>query len=176
MITNIKNFPNYTISHKGVVLNKNGIALKFFYRKGQSPYPRVALYQNSKRKVFSIHRLVALYFVPNPNNYPIVHHKDNDPSNPHYKNLEWVTNSMNIKQAYDDGLINKKGTGAQYGTHPKATSLKIIHKQTGEVKAFDSVRRLREHFKIKADSRIYQAIKEPKRTVKGYYILVCLTP
>ena len=51
-----------------------------------------------------VHILVAEVYLPNPNNYPIVLHKDNDKSNPSVNNLEWNTISTNTKNAYKDSL------------------------------------------------------------------------
>lgn len=43
-----------------------------------------------KGKDILVHRMVAISFVPNPNNYPYVNHKDGNRSNNHEDNLEWV--------------------------------------------------------------------------------------
>lgn len=51
-----------------------------------------------------VHRLVATAHLPNPNNLPVVCHKDNNKSNPSLSNLKWGTNSSNTKEAFDDGL------------------------------------------------------------------------
>lgn len=57
-----------------------------------------------------VHRLVAEAFIPNPNNYTIVGHKNNIKSDNRVENLYWTTVSENTKKAYDDGLAyNKKG-------------------------------------------------------------------
>lgn len=45
----------------------------------------------------SVHRLVAIYFIPNPNNYPLVLHKDNNKQNNHKDNLYWGSHSENRK-------------------------------------------------------------------------------
>jgi len=66
-------------------------------------YYRVDLKQNQKDKYISIHRLVAEAFIPNPNKYLIINHKDNDPSNNAVDNLEWCTQSYNVKYAYQYG-------------------------------------------------------------------------
>lgn len=51
-----------------------------------------------------VHILVAEAYLPNPNNYPVVAHKDNNKANPNVDNLEWTTISKNTKDAYRDGL------------------------------------------------------------------------
>lgn len=56
-----------------------------------------------KRYSLSIHRLVAAAFIPNPNNLPNVNHKDNNPTNNRVDNLEWCTQSYNVKYAYNCG-------------------------------------------------------------------------
>lgn len=52
-----------------------------------------------------VHILVAEAFLPNPNKYKIVMHKDNNKANPEVSNLEWGTVSKNTKDAYKDGLV-----------------------------------------------------------------------
>ena len=54
-----------------------------------------------KGKNIKVHRLIAEAFIPNPNNYPIVNHKDENRSNNNINNLEWCTNEYNI--AYSCG-------------------------------------------------------------------------
>ena len=50
-----------------------------------------------------VHRLVAKTFIPNPNNYRCVNHKDLDKSNNYYRNLEWATHSQNNTHAKING-------------------------------------------------------------------------
>ena len=54
-----------------------------------------------------IHRLIASTFIPNPNNYTIVCHKDNNPKNNSVGNLYWGNQSMNMKQMVNDGRQRK---------------------------------------------------------------------
>lgn len=54
----------------------------------------------------SIHRLVAEAFIPNPNNYPCINHKDENPSNNNIDNLEWCTYKYNAN--YGTGVERQK--------------------------------------------------------------------
>jgi hypothetical protein len=59
-------------------------------------YKVVLLWKDNISKGFLVHRLIALTFIENPNNYPIVNHKDEIKSNNCVNNLEWCTNSYNV--------------------------------------------------------------------------------
>ena len=58
-------------------------------------YIKINLYKNGNMTTYSLHRLVAETFIPNPNNYPEVNHKDCNPSNCAVSNLEWCTRQYN---------------------------------------------------------------------------------
>ena len=66
-------------------------------------YPCLTLFKDSRKHFTAVHILVARAFVPNPENKPIVHHKDNDPANCRADNLEWVTYSENEYRAFQAG-------------------------------------------------------------------------
>lgn len=71
----------------------------------------VKLNKNGKSKDFKVHRLVAKAFIPNPNNYKVINHKDGNPLNNKVENLEWCTQKMNIKHALENELkINRINT------------------------------------------------------------------
>lgn len=91
----IKGFEGeYEISNFGQVksLKTNIILHQYEYRAG---YLEVHLRQHSKKFHKKIHRLVAEAFLPNPNNYPEVNHKDENKKNNRFDNLEWCTHQYN---------------------------------------------------------------------------------
>lgn len=65
-------------------------------------YFGVALFKNGKHHHLRVHRLVAQAFLENPENLPIVNHKDLDVQNNHYSNLEWCTATHNTKHYYEN--------------------------------------------------------------------------
>lgn len=72
-------------------------------------YVRISLQTKSgKWKMFSVHRLVATKYIPNPQNKPIVNHIDGNKLNNNVNNLEWCTDSENKIHAYKHNLIKKK--------------------------------------------------------------------
>lgn len=90
--------------------NKEKIIKSFI---GSNGYPTITLYSNNHFiKKFSIHRLVAQAFIPNPNNYPQVNHIDLNKFNNFYSNLEWCTHNMNIQHAVYNGRYRGENNGA----------------------------------------------------------------
>ena len=68
----------------------------------------VCLYNKGKKKMCSVHRLVAKAFIENPDNLPEVNHIDGNPSNNYVTNLEWCDDSYNKIHAYWNGLTKLK--------------------------------------------------------------------
>lgn len=64
--------------------------------KSNRGYKHVGLSKDNKVVQFLVHTLVAMAFLENPYNLPIVNHKDENPSNNFYKNLEWCSYKYNI--------------------------------------------------------------------------------
>lgn len=73
-------------------------------RKG---YVSCGLYKNKKRASFLIHRLVALTYVPNPENLPEVNHKKGDKKDNRPCAIEWNTHDDNVSHAVENSLIQK---------------------------------------------------------------------
>lgn len=100
-------------------------------------YKVVKLRNKNKVVTCKVHRLVALTFIPNPENKPQVNHKDGNKLNNNVDNLEWVTASENIKHAKSLGLqqecynrvkVNQIKDGKIIATYP---SLKQAEIETG---------------------------------------------
>ncbi len=70
-------------------------------------YPFVDLYKDGKCKQFTIHRLVAQVFIPNPDNLPQVCHKDDNPLNNRVDNLFWGTQKDNHDDCHIKGRAYK---------------------------------------------------------------------
>jgi hypothetical protein len=100
----------YFVSNLGRLKNiKTGRILK--KRLGKRGYLTNNISVKGKVKVVTIHRLIALHFITNPQNKPQVNHKDGDKTNNKISNLEWVTSSENAKHAYSIGLKKKYWAG-----------------------------------------------------------------
>lgn len=100
----IKDFPGYEISDQGEVKStrywgqfrrksKDGTLV---LRTDKSGYKYVNLYKKGHMYSVKVHRLVAVAFVPNPNNLPVVNHIDEDKGNNKSSNLEWCTQRHNM--------------------------------------------------------------------------------
>lgn len=95
--------------------------------------------EDGKKHSKRIHRLIAKAFVPNPNNYPQVNHKDGNKLNNELSNLEWVTNAQNTQHGYDNDLYHSKHRCHEIN----------VYKKTGEfLKTFKSIRSMCEELKV----------------------------
>lgn len=102
----INGFSNYAISNYGNIKNiKNGKILHPV--NTPNGYLQYVFCQNGIKKGFKIHRLVALYFIDNPENKPCINHKDGNKHNNNFTNLEWCTPKENDSHARNTGLKNQ---------------------------------------------------------------------
>lgn len=74
----------------------------------RNQYYGVTLYKDSHYKNYTIHRLVAEAFIPNPDNLPEVNHKDENKLNNYVDNLEWCTRQYNNTYNNHNAKINAK--------------------------------------------------------------------
>ena len=100
----------YRITRDGLVFNPKDKIIKPTI--SNTGYLRVHLTSKTgKQKHYSVHRLVAILYVenPDPENKNQVNHKDGDKLNNDMDNLEWVTQSENMQHAYETGLCSIRG-------------------------------------------------------------------
>lgn len=132
---------NYLRTEKEQILKTNKVCRGYY---------QVVLWKDKKPKRYSVHRLVAEAFLPNPFNYPIINHKDENPSNNCSQNLEWVTYKYN--SAYSVG-----------------TSIKCLDLETKEIIYYSSFREAERDLNI-YESTIRYSLYKSKKPCKNRYI------
>ena len=93
---------------------------------------RVDLWKDGKSKTLLVSRIVAITFIPNPDNKKFINHIDGDHRNNHVENLEWATSTENNNHAFDNDLI---------GTNIR---IKLIRKSDNKKYEFRSMARASE--------------------------------
>lgn len=122
---NIENHPSYFISNFGRVFSKKSNKVMKNRVVSKNGYQQITL-DNSQ---LLVHRLVAQAFIPNPNNLPCVNHKDENPGNNDFRNLEWCTYKYN----------------SNYGTNPIRHSKKMLDRYNNDPDwKYDCIKRLAE--------------------------------
>ena len=101
----------YQVSNLGRIRSLYNNKIKFIklfnkIKNDENSYLRVQLVKNKIVKKFSVHRIVALAFIENPENKPLINHKNTIKIDNRVSNLEWCTQSENIIHAYKNNLIN----------------------------------------------------------------------
>jgi hypothetical protein len=109
----VSEYPNYSVSNHGDIRNDltDRVLKKQLVRNG---YQHVVLCDTDGHHSKSVHRLVAKEFVDNPRGCDMVNHIDGDKSNNCAENLEWCTQSENMKHAYRMGLQKPIRTQIEY--------------------------------------------------------------
>ena len=87
-------YENYLIYEDGRVYSK--YSKRYLKHNTHSKYNMILLYNSEgKRKSFTIHRLIALHYIPNPDNKPYIDHINRDKRDNRIENLQWVSASEN---------------------------------------------------------------------------------
>ena len=141
----IKDYDNYEVSNMGNVRNKkSGLILKHSLQNG---YYCVGLSINGKSKYFRVHRLIALYFIPNPQNKQLVDHIDRNPLNNSINNLRWATPSENQMNKSIQKNNKSTQTGVYFDKHINRWLVKMyingIQKHIGNYLNFEDAVKVR---------------------------------
>lgn len=145
----------YEISNKWIIISLVNWRRKINRVKILKPsitttwYYFVNLYKHWIVRSKMIHRLVALTFIPNPENKPQVNHKDWNKLNNSLENLEWVTSSENVQHAWNTGLRkinencyfikNKPSKWLFWWKHPRSRRVLQYNKEWILIKKFNSL-------------------------------------
>lgn len=116
----------YSVSNLGIVkrVSKERVLKNCISTGG---YYQVGLFKNGLGKMYYTHRLVALHFIPNPENKQQINHKDCNKGNNNALNLEWATPKDNISHAIKNGLVTVCGSENGYAKITKQQALEIRH-------------------------------------------------
>lgn len=90
-------------------------------RKRGYTYPHVTLRCQGRMQTLRLHRLVAMAFIPNPLNLPMVNHMDGNKRNNSVANLEWTTCSLNHRHSWATGLRSRAYLSGERNQHAKLT-------------------------------------------------------
>lgn len=160
----IEGFGNYSVSDDGMVRNDNSMHLlkQHLNNKG---YFMVNLWRNNKGHWRTIHRLVAMAFVPCQSNKPQVNHKDGDKQNNKSDNLEWCTQSEN--QLHRSRVLKKVRFPEEALA---ATRVPVVCVETGET--YESVSEAARLCGLNQPN-ISQALDIPTRAAGGFHWRRC---
>lgn len=116
-------YPNYKVSNMGRIKTLNykhsGKEKILKTYKDKYGYLILHLYNISKGKTYFVHRLVALTFIPNPENLPMINHKDESRDNNCVENLEWCDCKYNLNYGSRNIRLRKKLKGRHLSEETK---------------------------------------------------------
>ena len=146
----------YKVSNYGNILSvrrtltrKNGskITIKERILKPQirsHGYYCVNLLKYCTRKGFTVHRLKAIAFIPNPLNKPQINHRDGNKLNNGYHadggdNLEWNTHAENLQHALDNKLRRPPMQGKFGSKHNRSKPVEQLSLNGNRIRKFESI-------------------------------------
>lgn len=160
----------YLISDTGKVFSviKNKMIAQGISNQG---YARVEIKKDGIRKKYGVHRLVAETFIPNPNEYPVVNHKDENPLNNNANNLEWCTYKYNsnyghcIEKRQEQRMRN--GGYHSGASNPRSIPAYCFDKDGTLVGSYESARQAAIEMNLDRKS-VSKAVKGWLKTTGGY--------
>jgi hypothetical protein len=168
---NIPGYERYMVSEDGSIKSLIGKHKMLKTNSNSGPYDMICLGKRYGTK--TIHRLVALAFIPNPESKPQINHKDGNKRNNHFSNLEWVTNSENRKHAFETGLQKYSNEASKAASiHNKkyySKPIAMMNKTTDKVeKEYNSISdAARDLGKVRTNC-IVQCLKKRRPSAYGY--------
>lgn len=103
----IPGFPGYVVDKIGCVYGPKQIMLN--HKLTNSGYKFITPYINKKHRNLSIHRAIALTWLPNPNNYRTVDHINQDKQDNRVENLRWATDrTQGLNRFHKANVLNEK--------------------------------------------------------------------
>ena len=109
MEKHLEKFDNqYSVTDNGIVYSLKGNKKELKGKVTNAGYREVILSHKGNKKYILVHRLVAETFIENSKNLRTVNHKDGNKLNNNIDNLEWMSDSENLKHARNNGLLNTK--------------------------------------------------------------------
>lgn len=155
----VKALPNNPTHLKELILTPS---------KNSSGYLKVELYKDKVSKMYYVHRLVALTFIPNPYNKPQVNHKDGNKLNNTVENLEWVTKSENQKHAIKHGLRTPSPMTGKFGKlNHNSKSILQFDLNGNLIRKWDSISEAARYYGCNRNS-ISNVLLGYRKTCKGY--------
>jgi len=126
----VPGFPGYHATMNGIVIGKSRKAMKGY--KDKKGYIRVCVRRPGGKWIPVLaHRIIAITFLPNPENKPCVNHKDGNKENNHVDNLEWCTVAENNQHAHATGLSNMDHLEEYHERRRQSTACKRGHPLDG---------------------------------------------
>ena len=124
------------------------------------------------RHLYRAHRIIASTFISNPNNNPVVNHKDFNKSNNCVNNLEWTTYSENTKHSFsgkhrEEGIKEWVKKVQPLGAKASKTKVAQYDLEGHLLKVYDSPREASEHTRT-CRSSITQCVRGKRKTAGGY--------
>lgn len=130
----IKSCERIVVCRGGFKKNKERIR-KLCYLKG---YNVVMTSKEGRMQQYLVHRLVALAFLPNPDKFPDINHKDGNKQNNSLQNLEWCDKVHNMQHAAKSGLLTLTWKGKTHSKHPRSKRITQTDLFGNTLKVWDS--------------------------------------